>query len=137
MCNKIIHDDEIEALQVNLIRSHAAGLGDPLKPYIASAVLVVRLNTLAKGYSGVRIELLELMRDMINARIAPYIPSPAAWAPPATSCTWRTWRSRSSARERLPRGRAGPGRHGARAGGPAALRLSFKEGIALMNGTSP
>ena len=61
-------------MQVNLIRSHAAGLGEPMKPYIAIAVLVVRLNTLAKGYSGVRIELLELMRDMINARIAPYIP---------------------------------------------------------------
>ena len=35
MCNKIISDEEIETLQVNLIRSHAAGLGDPLKPYIA------------------------------------------------------------------------------------------------------
>jgi histidine ammonia-lyase len=41
MCGKIIHDDEIETLQVNLIRSHAAGLGDPLKPYIAIAVLAV------------------------------------------------------------------------------------------------
>jgi histidine ammonia-lyase len=59
---------------VNLIRSHAAGLGDPLKYYIAQAVLAVRLNTLVKGYSGVRVQLLELMRDMINAGVAPYIP---------------------------------------------------------------
>src|SRR5512133_2194941 len=49
MCNKIIDDNEIETLQVNLIRSHAAGLGDPLKPYVAQAILAVRLNTLAKG----------------------------------------------------------------------------------------
>lgn len=74
MCNKIISDNEIEALQVNLIRSHAAGLGDPLKPYIALAVMVVRLNTLAKGFSGVRVELLEHIATLINLGIAPYIP---------------------------------------------------------------
>ena len=74
MCNKIINDDEIEALQINLIRSHAAGLGDPLKPYIALAVMAVRLNTLAKGYSGVRVELLEHINNLITNGVAPYIP---------------------------------------------------------------
>jgi len=74
MCNKIINDNEIVQLQINLIRSHAAGLGDPLKPYVALAVMAVRLNTLAKGYSGVRIELLEHMEKMINSGICPYIP---------------------------------------------------------------
>src|SRR5512136_987866 len=66
MCNKIIQDAEIETLQVNLIRSHAAGLGDPLKPYVAVAIMAVRLNTLVKGYSGVRLELLEFMKDLVN-----------------------------------------------------------------------
>jgi histidine ammonia-lyase len=74
MCNKIIEDSEIESLQVNLIRSHAAGLGEPLKPYVATAVMAVRLNTLVKGYSGVRVELLEFMKEMVNRGIAPYIP---------------------------------------------------------------
>ena len=74
MCNKIIEDSEIEALQVNLIRSHAAGLGDPLKPYVSVAVMAVRLNTLVKGYSGVRVELLEFMKEMVNLGVAPYIP---------------------------------------------------------------
>lgn len=74
MCNKIISDDKIEQLQVNLIRSHAAGLGRALPPYVAISVLVVRLNTLLKGYSGVRLELLEFMKRMIDNRIAPYIP---------------------------------------------------------------
>lgn len=74
MCNKIIEDSEIEALQINLIRSHAAGLGDPLKPYISIAIMAVRLNTLVKGYSGVRVELLEFMQFMINRGIAAYIP---------------------------------------------------------------
>ena len=74
MCNKIINDNEIEELQVNLIKSHAAGLGDPIKPYITLAILAVRLNTLAKGYSGVRVELLDFMKNMVNAGIAPYVP---------------------------------------------------------------
>ncbi len=74
MCNKIISDKEIETLQINLIRSHAAGLGDPIKPYIARAILAVRLNTLVKGYSGVRIELLTFIRDLINIGVCPYIP---------------------------------------------------------------
>ena len=74
MCNKIISDNEIEALQVNLIRSHAAGLGEPIKDYIAIAMLAVRLNTLAKGYSGVRLELLDFMVELINRRVAPYVP---------------------------------------------------------------
>lgn len=75
MCNKIINDDSMELLQENLIRTHAAGLGEPLPPTIALAAVVVRLNSLVKGYSGVRVELLEFMRDLINHQIAPYIPT--------------------------------------------------------------
>ncbi len=74
MCNKIVNDRDLESLQTNLIISHAAGLGEPILPSIAQAILAVRLNTLVKGYSGVRIELLELMQEMINSGIAPYIP---------------------------------------------------------------
>jgi histidine ammonia-lyase len=74
MCNKIIRGDKLGELQINLIRSHAAGLGDPIETNIARAILLVRLNTLLKGYSGVRVELLEHMRDMINHGLIPYIP---------------------------------------------------------------
>ena len=74
MCNKIIDHASIETLQHNLIISHAAGLGAPLSPGLARATMAVRLNTLVKGYSGVRLELLAQMRDMLNAGIAPFIP---------------------------------------------------------------
>jgi histidine ammonia-lyase len=137
MCNKIIGDDELGALQVNLIRSHAAGLGDPLKYYIAQAVLVVRLNTLVKGYSGVRVELLELMRDMINAGIAPYIPecgsvgasgdlvhlAHVALAIIGEGAVYHKGQL-TTAKEAL------------KAEGLKPCRLSFKEGLALINGTS-
>lgn len=75
MCNKIIHDNSVELLQENLIRSHAAGLGEPIHHKIALAAVAVRLNSLIKGYSGVSIELLEFMREVINHQIAPYIPT--------------------------------------------------------------
>ena len=137
MCNKIIDDNQIEALQVNLIRSHAAGLGDPLKPYIGLAVMLVRLNTLVKGYSGVRIELLEFMQWMINEGIAPYIPECGSVGASGDLIHLA----------HLALGIIGEGnvyyRDELR---PAAevfaelgrepMRLSYKEGIALMNGTS-
>lgn len=75
MCNKIIHDHAVEQLQENLIRSHAAGLGEPIQPTIALAAVAVRLNSLIKGYSGVSVELLEFMSEVINHGIAPYIPT--------------------------------------------------------------
>jgi len=74
LCKNIIHPDEINALQNNLIKSHAAGLGDPLSPKIALAILATRLNSFLKGYSGVSLELLDHMKEMINLGIAPYIP---------------------------------------------------------------
>lgn len=75
MCNKIIPDDAVVQLQENLIRSHAAGLGEPVDPAIALAAVAVRLNSLIRGYSGVSVELLEFMSKVINHGIAPYIPT--------------------------------------------------------------
>ncbi len=137
MCNKIIDDHEIETLQVNLIRSHAAGLGDPLKDYIAIAVMAVRLNTLVKGYSGVRIALLEHMQWLINERIAAYIPESGSvgasgdlihlahlsLAIIGEGDLYYQGRLRRAAEVYEELGRT-------------PMRLSFKEGIALMNGTS-
>jgi histidine ammonia-lyase len=137
MCNKIISDNEIEALQVNLIRSHAAGLGDPLKYYVALAVLTVRLNSLVKGFSGVRLELLNLMCDMINAGIAPYIPESGSvgasgdlvhLAHVALSIIGEG--NVFYKRELVPAAKA------LNEAGLTPQRLSFKEGLAIMNGTS-
>jgi len=137
MCNKIINDNEIEELQVNLIKSHAAGLGDPIKPYITLAILAVRLNTLVKGYSGVTTELLELMKNMVNAGIAPYVPecgsvgasgdlvhlAHVALAIIGEGNVFYKKQLRA-VHDVLPETGLKP------------LTLSFKEGIAIINGTS-
>jgi len=73
MCNKIISDFKLDALQVNLLRSHSAGMG-PVLPYnICKATFAIRINCLVKGYSGVRTELLCYREKVFNSGIAPVI----------------------------------------------------------------
>ena len=137
MCNKIIDDEQIEELQVNLIRSHAAGLGDPLKDYIAIAVMAVRLNTLVKGFSGVRIELLEHMQWMINQRIAAYIPECGSVGASGDLIHLAHLALAIIGEGRIyHNGKLQDATEVYRQFDQSPMRLSFKEGIALMNGTS-
>ncbi len=69
-----IENGKVSDLQVNLIRSHACGTGDPYPRVVAKAMMVLRLNALAKGYSGIRLEVIELLTELINRDIVPYIP---------------------------------------------------------------
>jgi histidine ammonia-lyase len=71
----VIPRDRLRELQLNLVRSHAAGVGDPLDEAETRALMVLRANVLAKGFSGVRPETLELLIEMINRRVHPRIPS--------------------------------------------------------------
>lgn len=137
MCNKIIDDTEIEKLQINLIRSHAAGLGEPLKDYVAIAVMAVRLNTLVKGFSGVRIELLEHMQWMINERIAAYIPECGSVGASGDLVHLAHLALAIIGEGQLYyAGELRPAQDVYRELGRKPIELSFKEGIALMNGTS-
>ena len=61
-------------LQLNLIRSHAAGIGETFPEEIARAIVLVRLNCLMKGYSGVSVATARLLRDFLNRGITPLIP---------------------------------------------------------------
>ncbi len=70
---RIPHDD-LRALQVNLLRSHACAVGDPLPVDVVRAMMLLRANALSKGYSAVRSELVELLLDMLNNRVHPVIP---------------------------------------------------------------
>ena len=73
--NVRIGRNDLEELQHNLIVSHAAGTGDPLPKEIVRAMMILRLNALAKGFSGVRIETMEFMKKAFNSGIVPVIPS--------------------------------------------------------------
>ena len=67
--------DSLRLLQVNLLRSHAAGVGDPLSIPVVRATMALRANVLAKGYSGIRVETLHLLLECLNRRVHPVVPS--------------------------------------------------------------
>jgi histidine ammonia-lyase len=73
--NVKIPPDKIRELQENLILSHAAGCGDDLPPFIVKIMMLLRVNALAKGNSGIRPETLTLLTEMINRNIIPVVPS--------------------------------------------------------------
>src|SRR6266513_5066789 len=70
-----ISTEQVRQLQVNLVRSHACGVGDPLSKAETRAIMLLRANALAKGLSGVRPGTVETLCTMLNAGIHPVIPS--------------------------------------------------------------
>ncbi len=69
-----ISADDLEQLQTNLIKSHACGVGDLMDPQHVLLMMVFRANSLAKGVSGIRPEIVDLLLNMVNNGIAPVIP---------------------------------------------------------------
>jgi len=69
-----IPPDELRNLQVNLIRSHACGVGEPYPTEVVRAIMLLRANALSKGYSGVRPDVPKKLLDMLNAGLHPLVP---------------------------------------------------------------
>jgi histidine ammonia-lyase len=131
-----IPGDKLAELQINLVRSHAGGVGNPLAEEEARAMLLLRANVLAKGFSGVRPELLELLVGLLNAGVHPVIPEKGSvgasgdLAPLAHLALVVVGEGEAFyKRERMAGGEA------LRKAGLAALQLTAKEGLALLNGT--
>ncbi|MGC2533919.1 MAG: aromatic amino acid lyase, partial [Candidatus Sulfotelmatobacter sp.] len=67
--------DQIRELQVNLVRSHSVGVGEPLSVPETRAMMLLRANSLAKGYSGVRGVVIDTLCEMLNRGVTPFAPS--------------------------------------------------------------
>jgi histidine ammonia-lyase len=65
----------LEELQINLLRSHAAGVGEPLPPRVVRAMMALRANVLAKGFSGIRLATLDALIALLNSGVIPRVPS--------------------------------------------------------------
>lgn len=131
-----IAPSQIRELQLNLVRSHSCGLGDPLSIEEARAMVLLRANVLALGYSGCRPIVVETLIEMLNRGVTPVIPEKGSvgasgdLAPLAHLALTAIGEGESFfAGQRLPSADAL-----ARAG-IAPLQLEAKEGIALLNGT--
>lgn len=70
-----IAGDQIRELQLNLVRSHAVGVGDPLPVAETRAMMLLRANSLSKGHSGVRAIVLDTLCELLNRRVTPFVPS--------------------------------------------------------------
>jgi histidine ammonia-lyase len=70
-----IPHEQIRELQINLLRSHAVGVGPPFSGVETRAIMLLRANSLAKGYSGVRAVLIDTLCEMLNRGIVPFVPS--------------------------------------------------------------
>jgi histidine ammonia-lyase len=124
-------------LQRNLVRSHAAGVGDPLPVEVVRAMLLLRANALAVGLSGVRAELAELLCAMLNAEVHPVVPSRGSvgasgdLAPLAHLALVVIGEGEAEIDDAGP----GTGIDALARAGLAPLALEAKEGLALLNGT--
>ncbi len=75
LSNCLISSDDTEKLQLNLVRSHATSVGDPFPEDVVRGSMVLRANALAKGFSGVRLDIIEMLLSLVNEEVYPYIPS--------------------------------------------------------------
>ncbi len=75
LSNTSIKKEDLEQLQINLVRSHCTGVGKPFKRETVRAIMLIRANCLIKGYSGINIKTLELIFKFLELDIIPYIPS--------------------------------------------------------------
>ncbi len=127
---------DLARLQRNLVLSHAAGVGDPLPLPEARALVLLRANVLAKGYSGVREETLDLLVEMLNRGCIPVVPERGSvgasgdLAPLAHLALVVIGEG-----EALVEGRRLPGREALARVGLRPVTLAAKEGLALVNGT--
>lgn len=126
-----------EELQENLITTHAVCVGEPFAEDVVRAMLVIRINTLMKGHSGVRANTLEAYAAMLNAGVVPVVPKLGSvgasgdLAPLSHLAIVLLGHG-----EAFFRGERLPGAEALARAGLSPIRLSYKEGLALNNGTA-
>lgn len=136
LSNVSISPEQVDQLQANLVRSHAAGTGPILEFPVVRAMMLLRANTLAKGFSGVRPVVVETLLALLNAGVYPRIPSQGSLgasgdlAPLAHMTLVLMGEG-----EAYYQGEWLPGAEALKRAKIAPLRLKAKEGLALLNGT--
>ncbi|MFI5058484.1 MAG: histidine ammonia-lyase [Candidatus Acidiferrales bacterium] len=131
-----ISAEQVRQLQVNLVRSHACGVGAPLSEAETRAMMLLRANALAKGLSGVRPQVVETLCAMLNAKVHPVIPSQGSvgasgdLAPLAHLAQVVIGEGRAA-----HKGEILAGGEAMRRAGIMPVALEAKEGLSLLNGT--
>ncbi|MGL6111103.1 MAG: histidine ammonia-lyase [Rubrivivax sp.] len=136
LANQRISAEQLDTLQLNLIRSHSVGVGEPLAPEVVRLMLALKAASLARGHSGVREQVVDTLIAVHNAGLVPYVPAQGSvgasgdLAPLAHMTLALLGEG-----EMLVVGRRRPALAALQAAGIAPLKLQAKEGLALINGT--
>lgn len=135
--DRVISADQTAELQSNLLMSHAVGVGEPLSEATVRAMMLIRANALAKGYSGIRVETLQAVLNLLNQGVHPIVPAQGSvgasgdLAPLAHMALVLIGLG-----EAMYRGQRLDAAEALRLSGLQPITLSAKEGVALVNGTS-
>ena len=136
LANTRIAKPDLAILQLKLLRSHAVGVGEPLAEHIVRLILLLKAASLARGYSGVREEVVDALLSLYNHGICPVIPCQGSvgasgdLAPLAHLCLPLVGEG-----EVFYKGQRLPALEALEQAGLQAIALSAKEGLALINGT--
>lgn len=126
-----------EELQRNLIVTHAVCVGEPFAPEIVRAMLCIRINTLMRGHSGIRVQTLQALAAMLNAGIVPVVPQlGSVGASGDLAPLSHLAIVLLGGGEAFYDGRRMPGAQALQLAGLTPVKLSYKEGLALNNGTA-
>ena len=136
LANTSISGENVAELQRNLILSHSCGVGEPFSPEVVKAMMILRANALMKGHSGIRPEVIELLIELVNRDVVPYIPSQGSvgasgdLVPLAHMSAVLLGEGQA-----YYQGQLCSGREALEKAGLTPLTLEAKEGLALINGT--
>ena len=137
LCNVSISPEDTTQLQENLIRTHASGFGDPLPEDAVRAIMLIRINSLVKGYSGIRLSTVEKLLELLNKGVVPFIPEKGSLGASGDLAPL--------AHMVLPmlglghayyQGQLLSGQEALDKAGIEKIALAAKEGLALINGTT-
>ena len=136
LANQRISESDLALLQLNLIRSHSVGVGEPLQPAVVRLMLAMKAASLARGASGVRPVVIDSLLAVFNAGLVPYVPSQGSVGAsgdlaPLSHMTLAL----IGEGEFLVNGARRPAPAVLAEAGIAPLKLAAKEGLALINGT--
>jgi histidine ammonia-lyase len=136
LADVVVPRERIAELQENLIRSHAAGVGAPLPEVEVRATMLLRANVLALGHSGIRVDVVQRILDLLNARIHPVVPSRGSvGASGDLAPLSHIALALLGEGEVLVEGERREAGEALRLAGLEPVRLQAKEGLALNNGT--
>lgn len=136
LANTKIAEQELELLQRSIVLSHAAGIGQYMADSTVRLMMLLKINSLSRGFSGVRLTLIEFLIGLLNAEVYPCVPEKGSvgasgdLAPLAHMCLPILGEG-----EVRHQGKVMPASEGLAIAGLAPLSLAAKEGLALLNGT--